>query len=120
MVIYTLQLAKWRVARDQGIELIDITVKSGEVAFAPTWEMVLGIKQGTLSEAEYRKQYIALMRESYHAHTASWEALMGKEAFALGCYCREGHFCHRHILKEMLLWLAHQRHLPCSDGGEIY
>lgn len=120
MIIHTIQMAQWRKAKELGIELIDTTIKSGESAFAPTWEMVRSWKAGRLGEAEYHKQYIALMRESFHTHRALWEDLLAKERFALACYCKADSFCHRLILKEMLIWLVHQRHLPLIDGGEIY
>ena len=119
MVIYTAQIAQWRKVTSRGVELIDTTVKSGEPAFAPTWQMVMDVKSGALSEVEYRRQYIDLMRESFHAHRAVWEDLMAKENIALGCYCNAGTFCHRYILQEMVLWLANQRGILATSGGEI-
>lgn len=119
MIIYTVQLAQWRKVKALGLELTDTTVKSGHPEFAPSWDMVLQVKQGSLSEADYRQQYIALMKASFHSHRASWEALMAQEEVVIGCYCKAGTFCHRYILQEMLLWLATQRGLPVTNGGEI-
>ena len=40
----------------KGPDRLDITVKTGIKAFAPTWEMVMKSKQGKLSEEEYTEQ----------------------------------------------------------------
>lgn len=119
MKIYTIQLGKWRRAKELGIELIDTTVKSGEPEFAPTWEMVKGVKEGTLSEGDYTKQYIQLMKESMLANRAKWEALIAKEEFALACYCKSGCFCHRYILKDIVSTVARTRGIPVEYCGEI-
>jgi len=51
MKITTAQLA---IVKPRG-HIVDITVKSGVKAFAPTWDMVMGYKRGTLSIEEYTK-----------------------------------------------------------------
>ena len=35
--------------RYAGQDRLDVTVKSGDQTFAPTWEMVMGYKNGTIS-----------------------------------------------------------------------
>jgi len=50
------------------IEPINITIKNSVApwnVFAPTWIMVEGFKDGSLSEEEYKKRYLTLMRERY-------------------------------------------------------
>lgn len=117
--IYTIQLAKWRLLKDRSIELIDTTVKSGDPAFAPTWDMVTQIKSGALTEETYRRQYIALMKETVKTHRASWEALIRKPAIALACYCPPHHFCHRLVLYRMVMYYAQLNEQPCQYLGEI-
>ena len=36
---------------------LDITIKSGDNAFAPNWKMVMGSNEGEISEKEYTRQY---------------------------------------------------------------
>lgn len=119
MDIYTIQMAKWRVAQAKDIPLLDTTVKSGVSAFAPSWSMVLGVKGQTLSEEAYRAEYIALMRQSWVEQRAEWEKLLSMESVALACFCKPGIFCHRHLLKEIVVAFLEQRNLPYNDCGEL-
>ena len=101
--IYTIQVS---VTRRLGLthdpNYLDITVKSGEPAFAPTWKMVMGVRQGKITEEEYTRQYYGLMRQSYRENRGRWEEVLGLEKVVLACYCRPDTFCHRYLLKDML------------------
>lgn len=124
MKIYTVQMAKWRKVKEQGVELIDTTVKSGLAAFAPTWEMVLRIKAATeenreLEEKIYTVAYNRLMRLSYGNDRQAWLDLLGKESIAIACYCKEGVFCHRHLLIKYLLAVAKSNGIEATYEGEI-
>lgn len=119
MNIYTVQIAKWRKAKELSIPLLDTTVKSGVSAFSPSWDIVLGHKSRTLSEEAYRESYVGLLRESWVTQRGEWEKLLSMETVALGCYCKAGTFCHRHILKEAVIKLLEQRGLPYTDHGEL-
>jgi len=81
---------------------LNITVKSGDKAFAPTWDMVLGHKNKKISDEEYKKQYIELMRKSLKENPQKWKDLMNRKRVVLVCYCKEGKFCHRILLAKML------------------
>ncbi|RMH36692.1 MAG: DUF488 family protein [Nitrospirae bacterium] len=77
---------------------IDTTVKSASgiwKAFAPTWDMVMGIKHGTLSEAEYRARYAAILER---VPAQVWDKLAERDEAILLCYCRDGWFCHTHLI----------------------
>lgn len=102
MDLYTVQMAQWRVAQDRGIPLLDTTVKSGAVQVAPTWEMVLGVKSGSLSEAAYTQQYAQLFEYWYFQDPVFFDRLVRHPVIALGCYCAAGKFCHRHLLVKHL------------------
>lgn len=119
MIIHTVQMAKWRKAKERNIPFLDTTVKSGNDAFAPAWDMVMGIKQGRLSEEDYRQQYIDMMRESWEHRRLEWEKVLQMDQVALACYCPAGKFCHRHILKEILMKIQQQRGVEVIDGGEV-
>lgn len=100
--LYTFQLAKWRAIDQLGLPWLDTTVKSGAVQTAPTWAMVRGIKQGTLSEAAYTRLYYARLDYWWDRDPLFFEELLTYPSLALGCYCRPGTFCHRHLLVSYL------------------
>lgn len=119
MDIATVQLAKWRKLKPLNFELIDTTVKSGIKAFAPTQEMVLAIKDGTISEEEYAKQYRELMLRSYMTNQILWNNLVQKERIAIACYCTPGTFCHRHLLIRYIEKICLSSDIPFNYVGEI-
>lgn len=119
MNIYTIQIAKWRKAKELNIPLMDTTVKSGVSAFAPSWDIVLGIKGGTLSEEAYREVYVGILRGTWMNQRAEWEKLLGMNDVALGCYCPPGKFCHRLILKEAVIKILEKRGISYRDCGEL-
>lgn len=119
ITIYTVQIAQWRKAKQLGIELIDTTVKSGDSRLAPTWEIVMGIKSGKITEEEYTEIYKRMMRTSFQQHTEFWKALLSKEAIAVGCYCGKGKFCHRHILVEFFVACCKYFKIEYKLGGEL-
>ena len=102
--IYTIQIA---VAKS--LELIkdsrylDITVKSGDKTFAPTWKMVMGTREGKISQEKYTRQYYDLMRQSYRQNRKRWDEILAMDEIILACYCRADSFCHRNLLKDMLM-----------------
>jgi hypothetical protein len=81
-----------------GVLGIDTTVKSAQElwrAFAPRWEMVIGYKNGHVSEANYTEQYEEIL-ERVPANV--WDRLADGETQTLLCYCRDGWFCHTHLI----------------------
>jgi hypothetical protein len=101
--IYTFQMAKRHALDRAGILWFDTTVKSGPcIQVKPTWAMVLGHKNGTISDEEYTERYNEMLERSYATDPRFWEELCAQELIALGCYCRKGAFCHRHLLVEFL------------------
>lgn len=84
---------------------LDITVKTGVAAFAPSWTMVHGIKNRTLAESQYYDMYQNLMTLSQRYYKEKWDALLARDEVTLVCFCPAGDFCHRvllaHILEKM-------------------
>lgn len=119
MFLYTLQLAKYRWLSDTRAFLLDTTVKTGNPLYAPSWELVTGIKSKTLTEDEYTAGYYALMRKSFVDHTSEWLSLFSHPVMVLGCYCPAGNFCHRHLLTDILEKIAIQERFHFVKGGEI-
>ncbi len=120
--MFTCQISKWRQLKERNIELIDTTVKSGNPAFAPTWDMVMGHKNGTVSDAEYTVVYLDMMRYSYLHYQDDWNRLLHAQGpVAIACYCSSspGTFCHRHLLKGILEKICISRGIPFTYYGEF-
>ena len=102
--IYTIQIAvakSLKLTTDS--RYLDITVKSGDKAFAPTWKMVMGAREGKISQEEYTRQYYYLMRQSYCQNRGRWDEVLAMNEVILACYCRADSFCHRYLLRDMLM-----------------
>lgn len=120
MELFTVQVGKWRQARNRGIALVDTTVKSGNSIFSPTWDMVLGHKSGSVSDEEYTRLYRERMSTSWKAHKPEWQAFLRMtEPVAIACYCKAGHFCHRYLLRDLLKELCERQNIPFLYYGEL-
>ena len=122
--VWTIQMGQWRKAKALGIELVDITVKSGLKAFAPTWEMVESVKTCTPEnkasvESEYVVNYRLAMQHSWLENREEWVALLGKPKIALACYCKAGDFCHRTLLVGYLKAVAEALGVEFNYMGEL-
>lgn len=110
--LWTVFLPRWRVLKRAGMRMLDITVKSGNPAFAPhPWDLS-AYKKGQMGEIEYRERYIEKMLESVDENREAWDRLSTYTYVAIGCYCKAGEFCHRHIFKGMA-----QTHLETMGWG---
>jgi hypothetical protein len=72
---------------------IDTTVRSARgvfAEFAPTWDMVMGHKGGTVSDSEYTADYLLILHHAF----AGWKALRTDNTVTISCYCTDGKFCH--------------------------
>lgn len=120
MELMTIQIGRWRLARSHKVDMVDTTVKSGDPLFAPTWDMVLGHKNGTVSDEEYTKRYRQRMIESWKQHRPDWEAFLRREdPIAIACYCKPGVFCHRLLLKDIFEELCGKLSIPFRYYGEL-
>ena len=117
--LYTVQHNNKRLAHMEDITVYDVTVMSGDPIFAPTWDMVRMYKSGKLSEEAYEKEYREMMFNNMRRFPKRWDRLMEYDRLALACYCKSGHFCHRHILKQLLLERAWGDGDEIVDGGEL-
>ncbi len=85
-----------------GVKGVDVTIKSAKGfarAFSPTWPMVMGYKNGTLTEAQYTEQYMKIL-DAVSIEAWRWlcaQAAEGGEVVLL-CYCRDGQFCHTNLI----------------------
>lgn len=117
--VNTIQIAQWRLIKDSDVELIDTTVKSGNKAFSPSWDMVKAYKDGLLSEDDYTILYNQLMDKSCVANKQEWLNLINKNKVAIACYCKPDVFCHRHLLVNAIEIFAEEHERTVILKGEI-
>lgn len=116
------------IPKDEPYFFIDTTVKSGgpfsRTFLAPEWSWLSEYKAATRdgeseeAEAEYTRNYIKKLnrhRDVIIGHFKRFIKLSGVTDVVLGCYCRNGKFCHRHLLAWFL-----KKHMPEIElAGEL-
>lgn len=119
MRVWTIQLAKWRLLTRTEVHLIDSTVKSGNPALAPTWDLLTRYRRDPVGmETTYRTEFAQLMAKSQEENPELWDGLLQMESLAFACYCAKGKFCHRHILADMLVEYGRNRDVAVTLMGE--
>lgn len=68
---------------------------------APTWELIMGVKNGEITPEEYAERYIHLL-EHIRDLTPEYILEVLPETCYLLCYEPLGQFCHRHVLANWL------------------
>lgn len=118
--LFTAQLSKWRLVRELGIHLLDITAKSGNPCFAPRYADLMAYKHHEMTWDEYEERYRLRMRESQRENPQEWTKLLElPQQVALACYCPVGQNCHRFIFRDILTDYYHQHQLDAVKGREI-
>lgn len=92
-----------------GADRLDVTRKSGDSTFAPSWPLVGPMIRARKSDPhwlrlwpEYVTSYTAEMRVSYRENRAGWDALLARDEVTLVCYCTDPMHCHRTVLAGIL------------------
>lgn len=117
--IWTMQLSKWRLAKRDGIHILNITAQSGLQCFAPEFENVRLYKKGALTQDEYTALYLEKMRRCYVQYRNEWNHLEEIEKMALTCYCKAGDYCHRHLFKDCLTKYFDVKKIEYEFHGEL-
>jgi len=82
---------------------MDVTIKSGVSWLAPTWELVMGYKNGSITKEEYIRRYVEILDKSVENFPDKWARLLQKEIVILTCYCpNHAEFCHTEVLGKYL------------------
>jgi hypothetical protein len=120
LIVYTAHMSRsWKEDPDA----LDVTIKSSRgvgAVFAPdNWEMVMGVKRGTVPPAVYRDWYLRVLRRSYRQERAQWEAVLARTRAVLLCYCHPEQFCHRQILAEVLTKLGADYRGEILPAGQL-
>ncbi len=99
-----IELSRGQIGKSAGV---DITVKSSKgmaKQFAPTWPMVMGHKNHTLTNEAYTAQYLKIL-DQLPDGPWGWLAAQNKNGhLTLLCYCPSKlpdgspKFCHTHII----------------------
>jgi hypothetical protein len=119
MKLYTAQLGRWREAEKRGINFLDVTVKSGDKMFAPTWDFLMRHKRDQDDDA-YIAEFIPLMRENFKNNKEYWFGLLSQqEELAIACYCGKGKFCHRILLVDIFEKLCDYYNIEFEYMGEL-
>jgi hypothetical protein len=121
MEVFTVQMAAWKAANAHGALVIDITARVGGI-FSPSWSMDQGHRSGSISDAEYKQEYVQRLSQRVRENPVPWQEFMMYHAdsrIALACFCTPGLFCHRHLLAPMLGQLSRHWNIPYTFYGEI-
>lgn len=86
----------------EGPNRLDITAKSGDRVFSPTWDMVKYFKAERLSWESYEAMYHHRMRNSYKENRARWNEVLAMDEVVLVCHCKTDKYCHRRLLAKYL------------------
>ncbi len=72
--------------------------------FSKGWGIVKGHQTGKVSDEEYTKvyKYILGNKQNWPKVKAWLKSLRADEDITLLCFCREGKFCHRQLIAEMI------------------
>lgn len=72
--------------------------------FAPSWRLLKEFKHGYITQQKFIQRYLNQMRHLYRTTTilTSFAKECLEDDVVLCCYCKQGTFCHRDILKEIL------------------
>lgn len=114
MELYTYQLSKEHCVKAKGIPYLNTTIKSGDWMLAPTWALLTAYRYNGLTDEEYTTEYNRLLDERLIEYPEYFNDLFNIEVLAVGCYCRPGKFCHRHLLVKFI-----QKHTETIYRGEI-
>ena len=70
---------------------------------APSWELVHGYKDGSISDEAYTSIYISQLMSRQDALQSIVNSIVNdKKRYVFKCHCGKGKFCHRFIWKDVL------------------
>jgi hypothetical protein len=125
MELVTVQRAKENLARSQGYEYVDTTVKANTSLLAPEWEMVMRWKDfekgiGDYDERQYTRDYKRLLRQRYRDNPDWFHEFCQKDKVAVSCFCARSKFCHRYLIVEILERICDYLGIEFTYVGELH
>jgi uncharacterized protein YeaO (DUF488 family) len=115
-------MSSWRKAKSLNIPFYDVTVKSGDKIFAPSWDILMKYKSNDNileRESVYIEAFTKHMRESYKNNKQYWIDFLSQEEVAIACYCKAGSFCHRKLLVNMFEKVCRIHNIDFEYIGEL-
>lgn len=82
---------------------LDITVKSAKGSarlLAPTWTLVMGLKEGKITQEQYTAHYYKILEMNLDQYIVD---SLAKKDRNFKCYCANGEFCHTYLLINYLI-----------------
>lgn len=118
--IYTIAIPQWRKAKEKGVDLFDITVKSGFEPFAPYKDVLYAYKRGEVTDDRYTEIYLGKLREHFRGHPEDFQSFLERTVpVALACYCKADKYCHRHVFLKFIMEVAEDNGYDVEYLGEI-
>lgn len=95
-----------RVGEKVSGKIVDITVKNNKNhILAPTWDIVMGLKEGRISWKDYEIAYLKLLKDRLETRSREFFEILNMaktEDIYLVCFCKDERFCHRRLALEFL------------------
>jgi len=89
----------------EGDGRLDITAKTKDPIgrlLSPTWPLVLRYKRKTISESQYKRRYLEMVKARFEDNPKAVKELFGMGEVVIVCFCPDGEFCHRFLAAEFL------------------
>lgn len=122
IVVWTLQMAKWRIAEQRQLPTLNTTVKSGIKYLAPDWDFLVDYQKSDKSseaEAVYTRKYLKKLDRLLDEDAERLVEILRMGEVVLMCYCPAGKFCHRYLLVEKLREVAEWFGYEFEYAGEL-
>jgi hypothetical protein len=82
---------------------IDVSFNGGNPVFTPPKHALLDCKLGKLSPAQFQKQYLKFLENSFIQHQYTWDKMLDSGKIVLVCSCNGADKnCHRQVLIKFL------------------
>ncbi len=92
-----------RISRYAGRGLKKANYNWGEVrCLIPAWELVKAYRSGRISQAQYTSEYTRALEDRWDEVTSWLSSLTPDDDITLLCHEREGVFCHRRLVAELV------------------
>ena len=87
----------------EGEGKIDVSFNGGNPVFTPPKHVLLDYKLGKLTTAQFQKEYIKFLENSFIQHQYTWDKMLDSGKIVLVCSCNGADKnCHRHVLIKFL------------------
>lgn len=104
--------------RYSGEDRYDITAKTGHFQMAPTWDIVMGVKNRRISQQQYMESYLRILLNSTDNFPHIWRDLLNKQSVTAVCFCNPYEFCHRHLWAEFVKLYGEEKGFIVNLKGE--